>query len=176
MKIDLKDIFDFYELRIKCHVDSLNYFASLLGYHFPEHDNDKVKEPIRTGYAYIFYNQYHKGFHLKPEHIELCHKAHDEHHIHSPHHIEYYKTVSDIPDIRLYEMVSDWASANFEQNEIIKDKNSVSLHKWFESISFLPWTRHQLEIINSAFNTFELKTDMAQISAIWKPVLSEFDL
>ena len=51
MNINVNDIFDFYELRIKSHVAAVNYFASLLGYHFPEHDGDKVIEPIRTGYS-----------------------------------------------------------------------------------------------------------------------------
>ena len=70
MRIDLNDIFDFYELRLKCHVKSVNYFASILGYHFPEHDNDKNHEPIRTGYAYVFYKNYHKNFYLKSEHTK----------------------------------------------------------------------------------------------------------
>ena len=64
MKIDINEIFTFYELRIKSHVEAVNYFASLLGYHFPEHDSDKVTEQIRTGYAYIFYKTYHKNFHV----------------------------------------------------------------------------------------------------------------
>ena len=176
MKIDLNDIFDFYELRIKCHVESVNYFASLLGHKFPEHDNDKTKEPIRTGYAYIFYSNYHKNFRLKPEYTELCHKAHDDHHRHSAHHIEYYENVSCIPDIRLYEMVSDWASANFEQKEVIKKEGALSLSEWFKSISSLPWTKHQLDIINSAFDIFERKANVQEIMAIWKPVLEKSDL
>ena len=176
MEINVNDIFNFYELRIKCHVVSVNYFAALLGYHFPEHDSDKIREPIRTGYAYIFYSNYHKNIHLKPEHNELCKKAKEEHHKHSTHHMEYYKTVSDIPDIRLYEMLSDWASANFEQKEIIKDKAMAPLPEWFKNVSSLPWTEHQLDIINHAFDIFENKTDNAQVMAIWGPVLEQSDL
>ncbi len=173
MKIDVNDIFDFYELRIKCHIESVNYFASLLGYHFPEHDSDKVHEPTRTGYAYIFYSDYHKDIHLKPEHRELCNMVHDDHHKHAEHHIEHYKSVSEIPDIRLYEILSDWASADFEQQEIIKDETAVSLREWFKNVSSLPWTEHQLDIINRTFDIFEKKTDHAQISAIWEPVLKK---
>ena len=176
MQIDVKDIFDFYELRIKCHIESVNYFASILGYHFPEHDSNKTHEPIRTGYAYTFYSKYHKNFYLRPEHSELCEKAQDDHHKHSPHHIEYYEKVSDIPDVRLFEMLSDWASANFEQKNIIKDNKCGSLREWFKTISSLQWTKHQLDIINSAFDIFEAKTDTEQISTIWKPVLSKSDL
>ena len=171
MKIDLKDIYDFFELRIACHVRSVNYFASLLGYHFPEHDQDKLQEPFRTGYAYVFYTAYHKNFCLKPEHKELCKQAHDDHHKHSLHHIEYYENVADIPDIRLYEMISDWASANFEQRNIIKAKDSLSLDKWFHNnMSSLPWTEHQTNIILSAFDTLKKQTDTKQIMAIWEPV------
>ena len=176
MRIDLNDIFDFYELRLKCHVKSVNYFASILGYHFPEHDNDKNHEPIRTGYAYVFYKNYHKNFYLKSEHTELCKKAHDDHHKHSPHHIEYYKNVSSIPDIRLFEMLSDWASANFEQKNIIKEQDSIYLREWFKTISSLPWTNHQMDIINSAFDVFEQKTNTAEITEIWNPILEKADL
>ena len=173
MKIDAQDIFDFFKLRIDCHVQSVNYFADMFGYNFPEHDQDKLKEPTRTGYAYVFYNNYHEELFLKREFSELCRTAHDDHHKHAPHHIEYYKTVTDIPDIRLYEMISDWASANFEQREILKLPDVVSVEKWFnDNMSFLPWTEHQLDIINAAFDVLKKQIDKAQIMSIWEPVLN----
>ena len=129
MNISTQDIFEFYEMRIACHVKSVNYFAGLLGYHFPEHDSDKVQEPIRTGYAYIFYNSYHPKLHLMDEYFALCKDAHDMHHKHSVHHIESYKDVKDIPDIRLCEMIADWASANFEQINIIHEPGSVPIEE-----------------------------------------------
>lgn len=176
MKIGLKDIFDFFELRIACHVQSVNYFASLFGYNFPEHDKDKINEPTRTGYAYVFYSKYHENFCLKPEHLELCKKVQCDHHKHAPHHIEYYESVADIPDTRLYEMISDWASANFEQRNVIKARDSMPLQKWFNAnMSSLPWTEHQLDIIDSAFETLDEQTDMEQILSIWKSVLEESD-
>jgi len=174
MKIDLKDIFDFFELRIACHVQSVNYFASLFGYSFPEHDKDKINEPTRTGYAYVFYSNYHKNFCLKPEHLELCKKVQCDHHKHAPHHIEYYESVADIPDIRLYEMISDMASVDFEQRNVIKAQDSMPLQKWFQiNMLSLPWTEHQLGIINSAFDTLKKRTDMEKVLAIWEPLLNK---
>ena len=177
MNINVDDIFDFYELRISCHVTAVNYFASLLGYHFPEHDNDKAKEPIRTGYAYIFYKNYHKNFHLLPGHVELCGIARQTHHAHAPHHIPFYTDVSQIPDIRIYEMVSDWASANFEQKHIIKETDSIPLEQWFnENMAQLPWSQNQLDIIKKSFAIIKEKTDSKYVKTIWQPLLEKVDL
>lgn len=177
MNINIKDIFDFYEMRIKCHVESVNYFASLLGYHFPEHDNDKIKEPIRTGYAYVFYDTYHKNFCLTPEYTALCKDAWRIHHEHAPHHIQYYKHVSEIPDIHVYEMVADWASANFEQMNIIHDPDSIPLQTWFDNkMANLGWTKHQLDIIKKSFEIIKENTDPEKVKKIWKPLLQLSDL
>lgn len=177
MNINVNDIFDFYETRIKCHVNSMNYFASLLGYHFPEHDSDKVIEPIRTGYSYIFYKTYHRNFHATPEHEALCKDAINLHHAHASHHIQSYTDVSQIPDVRIYEMVSDWASANFEQMNIIHEPDSVSLTTWFKNkMAQLPWTKHQLEIINKSFEIIDKNTDEEKVKVIWQPVLEKADL
>lgn len=177
MQINVNDIFNFYESRISCHVKSMNYFADLLGYHFPEHDGDKVREPIRTGYAYIFYNTYHKNFHPTPEHIALCQDAQNLHHTSATHHIQHYAHVRDIPDICLYEMVSDWASANFEQMNILCESDAVLLEQWFENkMANLGWTEHQLEIIKKSFEIFNEKTDEDKVKAIWQPLLEQADL
>ena len=177
MNIDLNEIFDFFEARIMCHVKSVNYFADLLGYHFPEHDKDKIVEPLRIGYAYIFYAAYHKKIQLLPQHFELCHDAKMLHHNHSTHHIEYYKHVNDIPDVRLYEIVSDWASANFEQMNIIHESGALPISQWFDkNMSHLGWSEHQLEIIKKSFEIFELKTDKNKLLDIWKTLVEKSDL
>ena len=46
MKISVEKIFQFHRLRTQTHIDCLNYYAGLLGYHFPEHDNDKNHDTI----------------------------------------------------------------------------------------------------------------------------------
>lgn len=177
MNILLSDIFDFYESRLKSHIASVNYFADLFGFHFPEHDRDKINEPLRTGYAYIFYNKYHKDFCITPQQIELCMDAQKMHHEHVPHHLQFYTDISQIPDLRIYEMISDWASANFEQANIICDKNAVSLQQWFDkNVSELPWTNHQLNIINNGINQVFTNSDDQILKNIWKPVLEKSDL
>lgn len=177
MNINLDDIFNFYEQRIKCHVKAVNYFANLLGYSFPEHDSDKVVEPIRTGYSYIFYSTYHKNFHPLPQHIELCNEAIQTHHKHASHHVEHYDNVTDIPDIRLYEIVSDWASANFEQMSIQKKPDATSLWTWFErNMSHYGWSEHQIEIIKKSIDIFDSQTDDKAVLAIWQPLLEKSDL
>lgn len=177
MNININDIFEFYELRVKCHVESMNYFASLLGYHFPEHDGDKVREPIRTGYAYIFYETYHKNFHPTAEHTALCNDAIKLHHFAATHHIQHYKNVTEIPDINLYEMVADWASANFEQMNIIHAPESVPIRTWFDNkMANQGWNQHQLDIIQKSFDIIEKNTDIETITKIWQPVLEHADL
>ena len=177
MNININDIFDFYELRIKSHVASVNYFASLLGYHFPEHDGDKVKEPIRTGYAYIFYKTYHKNFHPMPEHVALCDDAIKLHHFGATHHIQHYKHVSEIPLIHIYEMIADWASANFEQINIIRDPEAVELETWFQNkMADQGWTDEQMNIIQKSFEIIHTNIDAEHVKSIWAPLLEKADL
>lgn len=177
MNININDIFDFYELRIKSHVSAVNYFASLLGYHFPEHDGDKVKEPIRTGYAYIFYKTYHKNFHPMPEHVALCDDAIKLHHFGATHHIQHYKHVSEIPLIHVYEMIADWASANFEQMNIIRDPEAVELETWFQNkMAGQGWTDEQMNIIQKSFEIIHTNIDAEHVKSIWAPLLEKADL
>ena len=61
MNIPIEEIINFHIKRTNCHVQTLNYFAQILGYHFPEHDSDKYKEPYIFGYAYCNYAKHHKG-------------------------------------------------------------------------------------------------------------------
>ena len=177
MNINVNDIFDFYELRVKSHVAAVNYFASLLGYHFPEHDGDKTAEPVRTGYSYIFYKTYHKNFHPTPEHESLCRDAINIHHAGATHHIQHYNHVSEIPLIHVYEMVADWASANFEQKNIIRDPEAVEIETWFENkMANLGWTDEQMEIIKKSFEIIHEKTDDEYVKSIWAPLLEKADL
>ena len=172
MNIDINDIFEFSKLRIECHVRALNYFADMFGLHFPEHDNDKNIEPMRTGYAYIIYAEYHKNFHLLFEQERLCMDAKNTHHKHAPHHIGYYQKISDIPDIRVYEMVCDWASANFERKNIVRVDGALGLSDWFEqNKSKQDWTPHQLDLIKNALKIIDEKTDPEAVREIWQPVL-----
>jgi len=174
MNININDIFEFCELRFACHIKSLNYFAAILGYQFPDHDSDKIKEPVRTGYAYIFYQKYHDDFYLSDEYYKLCEDAKRTHHEHAPHHFEYYKDVSDIPDIRVYEMVSDWASANFEQRNIMHDKECPTLTDWFnQNRAQYNWSDHQREIIYNAFKIISEKTDEKIVEQIWAPLVEK---
>ena len=173
MIINTDDIFKFYEKRIECHIKSVNYFASLLGHNFPDHDRDKVKEPIRTGYAYIFYNNYHPQLNLMNEYFDLCKDAHDTHHKHATHHIEHYDNVQNIPDVSLYEMFADWNSANFEQINILHEPDAILLDEWFDkNMSKLPWSDYQLEIIKKSFETIKEKTDKEIVESIWQELLS----
>lgn len=173
----MDDIYKFYELRMACHIASVNYFASLLGLHFPEHDSDKIKEPTRTGYAFVFYDMYHKDFTLNKENQKLCDDVQRDHHAHDSHHISYYENVCDIPDVRLQEMLCDQAAANFEQQDIRKLKDAVPVEEWFKNNnSHLPWTPQQLEIIKTTFQTFRDKQDLKELNTIWQPLLEKADL
>ena len=177
MNINVNDIFEFAKLRIECHVRALNYFADMFGLHFPDHDNDKNIEPMRTGYAYKIYADYHKDFHLLFEQERLCVDAKNTHHKHAPHHVAYYQNLHDMPDIRIYEMVCDWASANFERRNIGCLPNSLDLNDWFKENKLnLDWTPHQLEIIKGALKVINEKTDVDTVYEIWKPVLALTDL
>lgn len=172
MLIPIEDIIEFHKIRTQCHINCMNYFAELLGYHFPEHDNDKNHDPIRIGYAYHNYAVYHPTAQENAAQIEEFRKCNREHHKTQPHHIEYYQNVFDIPDIVLIEMVCDWFSANFEQNHITCDGGYPDIQTYFDmALSHLPWTGAQRTLINKLIRELEQKSVYKDIVKHWAPVL-----
>lgn len=176
MLIPAKTIMDFHVLRTKCHINSVNYFAQILGYHFPEHDNDKMHDPIRIGYSYINYASYHPDCKLLPQQVDAYKKSHDEHHRTAPHHIEHYDDASKIPQIILIEMICDWHSANFESLHMQKKPDAPeSVIKWFNNcISNLNWTQEQRALINEYCDKLSHDAHHDEIMAIWEPVTEAY--
>ncbi len=177
MNVSAKTIFEFHKTRTACHIKCMNYFAQLLGYHFPEHDNDKNNDPVRIGYAYMNYVRYHRGCKMLPVYVDIFHHAHGEHHRSQPHHIEHYESVSNIPKIRLIEMVCDWFSANFEQSYILHEKNVGTVYDFYKKFcQSSKWTRQQRKIIENAIAYISTHTDHQQALKIWQSVLELSDL
>ena len=176
MIISLKTIMDFHHKRTQAHIDCLNYFAGLLGYHFPEHDNDKMSGPICMGYAYINYAKYHPDCKLTPTQLELYNDKHHEHHHTQPHHLEYYADTRTIPNIVLVEMVCDWHSANFEQRFVTnEDTRDYTVQRFFnESILSNPkYKLHpvQIDLINELITFLGNYADHDAVMTIWRPVM-----
>lgn len=171
MKIPVETIFDFYLRRVQCHVRAVNYFANLIGHKFPEHDHDKICEPIRTGYAFVSYAKHHHEFKLPPQYDELFHIAHATHHKSATHHIEHYGDVSEISKITLTEMVCDWFSANFEDRQTATPgtRAYASVMEFFnECMAQLPWTDDQRAYIVELINYIDAHMDADAVAAIWE--------
>ena len=168
MPVPIDEILKFHESRTKRHIAAVNYFAGLLGCHFPKHDYDKFIDPIRVGYAYYNYARYHDGCKISKQYQDAFTKSHDEHHSTQPHHLEHYKTVQEIPNNILIEMVCDWASANFEQTNISQENDFESVMGYFnECISSLNWTDSQREFIIKTIQQIEQTCDERGLYAIW---------
>lgn len=169
MNIPIETIIGFHYKRTQCHIDCVNYFAGLLGYHFPEHDNDKNKNPIQIGYAYINYAKYHH-LRLLPAQQDAFEHAHAEHHKNNLHHMEHYKKLSEIAPITLIEMVCDWESANFEQKNILHDSTFESTMDWFEGIRNIGWTSQQQKFIENMIRKIDSLSNYDDIMKIWQPI------
>lgn len=168
MTIPIEEIINFHKKRTDCHVQTLNYFAELLGYQFPEHDADKYTEPYRTGYAYYNYAKHHKNCVLLPQQYEAFKVAHDEHHRMQSHHVRHYTSMKEVPNIFLIEMICDWHSANFEQNCITCENEFASVSDFFQkSMSHLDWTDSQLDSIQKGINTIANAADYEEVKKIW---------
>lgn len=177
MLIPLEKIHEFHHMRTDAHVKCMNYFAGLLGYHFPEHDNDKNYGTMKTGYAYINYAKYHREYHFPETNRMLFQQMHDEHHMTQPHHLEHYSDVSEISDIALIEMICDWFSANFEQRYLThEDPKDYTVLQFFENNlrnnKKYNWSEHQLETIYETIEFLEMYSDHNEIMKIWLPLLS----
>lgn len=169
MNIPIETIIDFHKKRTQCHVDCVNYFAGLLGYHFPEHDNDKNKNPVQIGYAYVNYANYHHA-NLLPAQQDAYQYAHDEHHKNNAHHIEHYKKPSEIPQISLIEMICDWESANFEQRNVLHDTTLDTTIDWFNHIRNIGWSPEQQKFIEETIQKIDGLAKYDDIIKIWKPL------
>lgn len=177
MNVRLSTIMEFHQIRTQAHIDCLNYFAGLMGYHFPEHDNDKNSDTMQTAYAYMNYAKYHPEFTLSNARRELWHEMHTEHHRMQAHHLEHYDDVSEISDITLIEMVCDWFSASFEQRYIThEDPNDYTVQQFFDiNLRDNPkykWSKHQIELICSSIDFLEMYSNYDDIMAIWRPLLA----
>lgn len=176
MRIPIEKILSFHERRTQSHVDCVNYFAGLIGYHFPEHDNDKMLGTIRTGYAHIIYRKYHPEFTVTPTQRELYHLAHDEHHKDQPHHLEHYNNdVSRISDMTLIEMICDWHSASFEQRFIThEDSIGYTVYDFFVThLHHLNWSEHQCGLIHEMLEFLDMYTSHQDVMSIWAPLLQD---
>lgn len=169
MNIPMDEIFAFHAARTGCHIDTLNYFAQLIGYQFPEHDNDKNLEPYRTGYAYINYARHHPNCTVSPQQLAAFQSAHDEHHTMQPHHVRHYATMVDVPDVRIIEMVCDWFSANFEENAIVHTNTYANVMEFFDrKMAPLDWTPRQTKFIRDAIETISSCADYDTVHNIWR--------
>jgi hypothetical protein len=168
MNIPLDDITDFHKRRTRCHIDCLNYFAGLLGYHFPEHDNDKNIEPYLTGYAYHNYAAYHDGCAMPPQWLDAFESVRAEHHRMQPHHTEHYRSMAEIPHARLIEMICDWHSANFEQTNITHENDFADVAQFFElKMSGLDWTPAQRKLILDTIKLIADRADPEIVRGLW---------
>ena len=178
MNIPVEDIYDFHRVRTACHIECMNYFAGLLGYHFPEHDNDKGVEPMRTGYAFRNYANYHPGYNIPEKYDDLAKVAIATHHEHASHHIDFYDgDVTKVPNVHLIEMVADWASANFEQLYVLHDCPYEKVIDWFNAVmADKGWTESQLQTIQDAIAFTEKHMDYDSVMEIWQPAIELCDL
>ncbi len=172
MQIPIDEILDFHKKRTNCHIKSLNYFAGLLGYHFPKHDYDKLINPVMIGYAYYNYAKYHHNCKITPQYMDAFDKAHAEHHSTQPHHLEHYADIRAISHDTLIEMVCDWHSANFEQTNITHENEFESVMNFFEQkIAQLHWTDNQRKTIIETIKFLEQHADSQQLYKIWADVM-----
>lgn len=172
MLIPGAEIFSFYAKRTQCHIDSLNYFAGLLGYHFPEHDCDKNRELIRTGYAYRVFVLYHPNCGISQAALDACDAAQIEHHKTATHHTEHYQNVSEISKTTLVEMICDWHSADFEQKNILHECNYDSVLDFFTRVMGpKEWTPPQREFILNTIQELGRLADRDRVYEIWRPLV-----
>ena len=77
----------------------------------------------------------------------------------------------------VYEMIADWASANFEQMNIIHDPEAVEIETWFQNkMADQGRTDEQMDIIKKSFEIIHTNTDDEHVKSIWAPLLEKADL
>lgn len=171
MQVSVDDVMNFHILRTQCHVNTVNYFAKLLGVQFPLHDSDKYSEPCSSAYAYINYALHHPDCVLRPEQIDAFRAAQIEHHRLQPHHFEHYSDATQIPPLCISEMVCDWHSANFEQNNIVHKSEFPTIMDFYTR-RVIPrnLTRQQTAQIMQHFETIKSAFNPSDVMSIWADI------
>ncbi len=171
MQTSIDTIREFFHRRTAAHIAALNYFAELLGYHFPEHDNDKHREPYLTGYAYWVWVQHHPHCKLLPQQEIAFRDAQSEHHRMQPHHVEHYASVRDIPQIVLTEMICDWHSANNETLYLHENPTYPTVIDWFNAcMADRDWTDDQRKYITDTCAYLAATANAAHVTNLWRRV------
>ncbi|MCL2017368.1 MAG: DUF5662 family protein [Alphaproteobacteria bacterium] len=141
---------NFYISKRTEHVALVNSFAEKLGLHFPDHDKDKLHDPICSMMAPYVWKRYSPDSDAPPstEQLADCELGIMNHKTTNPHHPEYWgDDIADMPEIALAEMCCDWCAANIQKlNAYGKFKTVIDFYESY-ALSTYKFTDVQKEFI-----------------------------
>ena len=164
------EILEFYKSRMKAHIESVNYFASLVGKKFPDHDDEKASAMSLCAFGY--WRDYHPDF-VVPDDPGI-HNAFQCHRRGSPHHAEFYNDIALMPPGQIAEMVCDWFARSCERSLILRKNKYKSVFDFYERFALpaFKFTPAQQEQITDLISKIEKLWDKNQFLDIWRDVLN----
>lgn len=140
------EVKDFYRAKRREHIDAVNDFARKIGYYFPEHDADKLRDPIASMVGPCVWARHH-NLARTPEMSERCRAGIVLHKTSNSHHPEFWKNIADMPEIDIIEMCCDWRAANAaQQNTYGEFKNVLEFYELY-ALPEYKFTQRQQKII-----------------------------
>jgi hypothetical protein len=147
---------EFYKTERQAHIALVNDCAKKLGLSFPEHDADKITEPMLSEIAPFAWCRYNNLPAMDEVWIKSHHDAIRRHKKSNPHHPEYWKNISDMTEIAIIEMCCDWSAVNKNPNHKKRFLTAMDFYK----TSALPeygFTKQQQEIIERTLQQIDHK-------------------
>jgi len=145
--------------RTNAHIASVNYFSSLLDKNFPEHDADKLREPLLSAYGLLTHFFFKDSWPAsKTNEFEQYLQQHRQS---NPHHSEAYANIADLQEEHIPEMVCDWFAMT---NELIFVRRKCR----YENVMDY-YMRHQLPIFKYTPSQQKLIVELIQkIESRWE--------
>ena len=172
-QVPTQEMIDFVTDRINRHIKSVNYFASLIGRHYPDHDLDKFDEPLFSryvvGYWYLFNNDTSLADNVTPEFREAFIAAKKPHYQTRSHHTDYWGNPHDMPPVALEEMACDMFAMCAEKNMRGLKRAKKFLDYWVEDTpQWFQYSKEQDSIMRDLFAKLEARWNRDDFLKIWE--------
>ncbi|MDR2770380.1 MAG: DUF5662 family protein [Rickettsiales bacterium] len=119
---------EYFLRRLFRHRLSVNYFAELVGYHFPEHDASKLCRSEYSPYILRIWDLHVEPLPMSARQRASVSIAADHHYFFNPHHAQYWGAhTRSIPEPIMIEMSCDISAVHFEK-ELIRYRGQPNRH------------------------------------------------
>jgi len=160
----------FFIKRTAAHIETVNYFAGLMGANFPLHDQSKYNPPERDAYILLSWAWANQGVALSKSEKLATKDAIQHHYAKNDHHPEHYNgNLDNMQWHHFIEMVCDWFAVGMEKT-FSNDAIKFSAEEFYrqKALPKYKFPEEQQTLILSMIKEINSKTNLAAVASIWQ--------